>query len=274
MTAEIHVDETIRFLMRHGYTVVFVWVFAEQVGLPIPSIPIQLAAGALAGSGQLSFLAALGLAIVAAVLSDSVWYELGRRRGHAVLNLICRISLEPDSCVRRTEDIFTRQGARSLLIAKFVPGLGTVAPPLAGLFRMHPCRFLLWDLAGAFVWAGTFTGAGYLFSAQLERVAGYGLRMGSWLIVLLAAGLASYLTWKYIERRRFMRKLRVARITPEGLKQKLDAGEDIMVVDLRSSIEFDCDGAKLPGALHMDPKEIELRHQEIPRDRDIVLYCT
>ncbi len=249
--------ETIRFLMRHGYTVVFVWVFAEQVGLPIPSMPMLLAAGALAGSGQLSFVAALGLAIVAAVLSDSIWYELGRRRGHAVLNLICRISLEPDSCVRRTEDIFTRQGARSLVIAKFVPGLGTVAPPLAGMFRMPLWRFLLWDLAGVFVWAGAFTGAGYLFSAQLERVAGYALRLG-----------------KYIERRRFMRGLRTARITPEELKQKLDAGEDIVVVDLRSSTEFDADGIKLPGAVHMRPDELDERHQEIPRDRDVVLYCT
>ena len=109
-----HVHETIRFLTRHGYTVVFVWVFAEQVGLPIPSIPILLAAGALAGSGQLSLTTTLGLAVVASLLSDSIWYELGQRRGHAVLNLICRISLEPDSCVRRTEDIYTRHGSRSL----------------------------------------------------------------------------------------------------------------------------------------------------------------
>ena len=269
-----HVHETIRFLMRHGYTVVFVWVFAEQVGLPIPSMPILLAAGALAGSGQLSLTTTLGLAIVASLLSDSIWYELGQRRGHAVLNLICRISIEPDSCVRRTEDIFTRQGARSLVIAKFVPGLGTVAPPLAGMFRMRPSRFLLWDLAGVFVWAGAFTGAGYVFSAQLERVAGYALRLGSWLIVLLAGALAGYLGWKYIERRRFMRGLRTARITPEELKQKLDAGEDIVVVDLRSSTEFDADGIKLPGAVHMRPDELDERHEEIPRDRDVVLYCT
>src|SRR5437879_8387601 len=227
--------------MRHGYTVVFVWVFAEQVGLPIPSMPMLRAAGALAGSGQLSFVATLGLAIVAAVLSDSIWYELGRRRGHAVLNLICRISLEPDSCMRRTEDIFTRQGARSLVIAKFVPGLGTVAPPLAGMFRMRPSRFLLWDLAGVFVWAGAFTGAGYVFSAQLERVAGYALRLGSWLIVLLAGALAGYLGWKYIERRRFMRSLRIARITPEEFQHKLDAGEDIVVIDLVNLPELEAE---------------------------------
>ncbi len=266
--------ETIRFLLAHGYTVVFVWVFAEQIGVPVPSLPILLAAGALAGQRQLSFLVALGLAVAASILSDGIWYQLGRRRGHAILNLICRISLEPDSCVRRTEDIFTRHGARSLLYAKFVPGLGTVAPPLAGMFRMRPLRFLLWDFAGAFSWAGAFVGAGYLFSSQLEDVARYALHLGSGLVVLLVGALAAYLTRKYVQRQRFIRKLRIARITPEELKRKLDAGEDIVVVDLRSSIEFEADSEKVPGALHMDPREIEERHVEIPRDRDVVLYCS
>lgn len=268
------VNETARFLLAHGYIVVFVWVLAEQIGLPIPSIPVLLAAGALAGSHQLSFLGALSLAMLASLLSDSVWYGLGRTRGHTVLNLICRISLEPDSCVRRTEDFFVRHGPRSLLFAKFVPGLGTVAPPLAGLFRMRLLRFALWDLAGSLAWAGAYLGAGYLFSSELERIARYALSLGVWLIALLIAALAAYLIRKYIQRRRFIRNLRIARITPAELKRMLDAREDVMVVDLRSSIEFEADEGKLPGALHMDPKEIEQRHQEIPRDRDIVLYCT
>ena len=176
--------------------------------------------------------------------------------------------------MRRTEDIFIRHGARSLVIAKFVPGLGTVAPPLAGMFHMRAWRFVLWDLAGALAWAGSFTVAGYLFSAQIERVAGYALRLGSWLIVLAVVALLAYVSWKYVQRQRFIRRLRIARITPEDLKRKLDAGEDIVVVDLRHSLEFDAEDVKLPGALHIDPKEIEQRHQEIPRDRDVVLYCT
>lgn len=267
-------SETVRFLLTHGYSVVFVWVLAEQVGVPVPSIPILLAAGALAGSHQLSFVGALSLAALASLCSDFMWYGLGRSRGHAILNLICRISLEPDSCVRRTEDVFVRHGARSLVYAKFVPGLGTVAAPLAGLFRMRPLRFALWDLAGIFAWAGGYLGAGYLFSSELERVARYGLRLGIWLVVLLVGSLTAYLVRKYLQRRRFMRDLRIARITPAELKAMLDAGEDVVVVDLRSSIEFDAEEAKLPGALHMDPKEIEARHQEIPRGRDVVLYCT
>ena len=261
-------------MLRHGYAVLFAWVFAEQIGLPIPAIPILLAMGALAGSGRFSLPSALLVGVVASLASDIIWYELGRHRGHSVLNLLCRISLEPDSCVRRTENIYARHGARALLFAKFLPGLNTVAPPLAGMFRMRLGRFLLCDGAGALLWVGTFTGAGYLFSEQLERIATLALHLGTWLLVLLLGGLAAYIAWKYIQRRRFLRQLHIARITPEELKQKLEAGEEIVVVDLRHSLEFEGDTVKLPGALHLLPDELEHRHQEIPRDRDIVLYCT
>lgn len=267
-------NETVQFVLRHGYAVLFTWVFAEQLGLPIPAVPILLAAGALAGSHQLSFILALGVAVVASLVSDLIWYEMGRRRGHAILKLLCRISLEPDSCVRRTENMFTRQGPRALLFAKFVPGLSTMAPPLAGMIRMRTARFAVWDLAGAVVWAGAFTGAGYIFSAQLEMVVSYAVRLGSGLLILLAAALVAYIAAKYIERQRIIRSLRIARIAPEELKRKLDAGEDIVVVDLRSTIEFETDTAKVRGAIHMLPGELEVRHQEIPRDRDVVLYCT
>jgi hypothetical protein len=176
--------------------------------------------------------------------------------------------------VRRTENAFARNGARSLLVAKFIPGLSTAAPPLAGMLRMRRSRFITWDAAGALLWAGTFAGLGFVFSAQLDRVTAYAQRLGSGLLVLLACGLAAYIVFKYYGRRRFLRELRIARITPEELKQKLDAGEDIAVVDLRHSVDFGSDNAKIPGAKHLDPEEIELRHQEIPRDRDIVLYCS
>lgn len=265
---------TLQFVLRHGYTLVFLIVLIEQAGLPIPSLPVLLAVGALAGAGRLSLALALALAVAAALIADSVWYELGRRRGHAILSLLCRISLEPDSCVRRTENAFASNGARSLLVAKFIPGLSTAAPPLAGMLRMSVPRFLAWDAAGGLLWAGTFAGAGFVFSAQLDRVAAYAQRLGSSLLLLLVGGLGVYIAFKYYERRRFIRELRIARITPEELKQKLDANEHVVVVDLRHSVEFDSDNVKLPGAMHLDPEEIENRHQEIPRDRDIVLYCT
>ncbi len=230
--------------------------------------------GALAGAGKLSFPVAVLVAVAAAMLSDFIWFQLGRRRGHPVLRFLCRISLEPDSCVRRTENAFAQNQARALLFAKFVPGLSTIAPPLAGMFRVRLARLLLWDGAGTLLWVGAFSGAGLVFSAQLERVAAYALQMGSWLAVLLGGSLAAYIAIKYVERRRFERQLLVARITPEELMHKMEAGEEVTVLDLRHSIELEGERVKLRGALHLPAEELETRHQEIPRDRDIILYCT
>jgi len=267
-------SETISFLVRHGYAVLFVWVFAEQVGLPLPSAPLLLAAGALAGTGRLNLTLVIGLPLAAALLSDVLWYELGRRRGAKVLQLLCRISLEPDSCVRRTEDVYVRHGARSLVVAKFIPGLNTAAPPLAGIFRMRLARFLLFDALGAMVWVGVFVALGYVFSNQLERVADRALTLGTGLLVLLLGSLLGYIGWKYVHRQRFLRQLRIARITPEELKQKLDAGEEVVIVDLRHSLDFEAEPQTIPGAVHLDAKELEERDRQIPRDRDVVLYCT
>jgi hypothetical protein len=190
------------------------------------------------------------------------------------LSFLCRISLEPDSCVRRTEESFSRRGARSLLIAKFVPGYSTAAPPLAGIMRMPFARFVVFTGVGGLLWAGAFVGLGWLFSRQLELVASYAMRLGSGLVALLAAALAAYIASKYIARQRFLRRIRIARITPEELKAKLDRGEDVMVVDVRHRVEFESEPTIIPGALHLMIEELEARHQEVPRDRDIVLYCT
>src|ERR1700682_4828319 len=160
----------LEFLLHHGYVVLLAWVFAEQIGVPVPSLPILLAAGALAGSGQFSFTASLLLSVGASLTADSIWYVLGRVKGIKVLQLLCKISLEPDSCVRRTEGLFSKQGAQSLLVAKFIPGLGTVAPPLAGIFHMRPGRFLLFDGCGALLWASTYLGLGFVFSGEIERI--------------------------------------------------------------------------------------------------------
>jgi hypothetical protein len=176
--------------------------------------------------------------------------------------------------VRRTENLFAQRGARSLLVVKFIPGLSTASVTLAGMLRMRLWRFFAWDGAGALLWAAACAGAGFIFSAQLDRVAVHAQRLGAGLAVLLLGGLATYIAFKYRQRQRFIRDLRVARITPEDLKQKLDAGEEAVVVDLRHAVELESDNVKIPGAIHLDPGEIEQRHVEIPRDRDIVLYCT
>src|SRR2546427_5318155 len=174
---------TLEFLIKHGYMVLLAWVFAEQLGLPIPSLPVMLAAGALAGTGHLSFWTSLFLVTIAALFADSFWYILGRKKGIRILQFLCKISLEPDSCVRRTEGIFSKQGARSLLIAKFIPGLGIVTPPLAGIFHMRSRRFLLFDALGSLFWAGAFMGLGYAFSGQIELVAARLASLGGWVVV-------------------------------------------------------------------------------------------
>src|SRR6266478_716301 len=209
-----------------------------------------------------------------AVTADSIWYQLGRRKGIRILQLLCKISIEPDSCVRRTEGIFSRQGARSLLLAKFVPGLGTVAAPLAGIFHMRLRRFLLFDAAGSLLWAASFLGLGYVFSGEIERVAEHLVALGGWLLVLLVAVLASYITYKFVARQRFLRDLRISRITVDELKEKLDAGEELVIVDLRHSVDFEADPETIPGAFRIDSKELEEKDDRLPRDHEIILYCT
>ena len=265
---------TLEFLIKHGYVVVLVWVFAEQLGVPVPSLPVLLAAGALAGAGRLSFWASLGLVALASLCADSIWYLLGKIKGIRILQLLCKISLEPDSCVRRTEGVFAKQGARSLLIAKFIPGLGTVAPPLAGIFHMRARKFLLFDGLGALIWGLTILGTGYVFSEQIEVIAEHAARLGSGLAVLLVGALAAYITRKWLARRKFLRDLRIARIAPEELKQKIDAGEELIIVDLRHSLDFEADPETIPGAFRIDAKELEEKNDRLPRDREVVLYCT
>src|ERR1700676_3218024 len=265
--------ELLEFVVRHGYTLVFAWVFVEQAGLPVPSAPLLLAAGALAGTHRMNLGMAIAFAVIGAVASDSMWYELGRLKGVRVLQLLCRISLEPDSCVRRTQISFARSGPRVLLGAKFIPGLNAMAAPLAGIIRMGWRKFLLYDAIGAIAWVSAFTITGYAFSGELEHVAARTSYLGKWLLFVLLATFAGYILWKFYNRQKFLRKLKIARITPEELKEKIDAGEDILVVDLRHSLDFDANPETIPGALHVDAAELEEAFDVIPRDREIVLFC-
>ena len=268
---DLSLEQAADFLIRHGYVVLFGWVLLEQLGLPIPAAPLLIAAGALARAGKMNLTFAVTLAFIAVILADLFWYSLGRYRGGRILKLLCRISLEPDSCVRRTENLFVRHGVRSLLVAKFIPGLNTAAPSLAGVFRMPVRRFLIFDSLGGFLWVVTVTSLGLIFGDQLERIA---LRWGGWLVAVLAGSLAAYVLWKFIQRRRFLRRLRIARITPKELMDKLTAGENISIVDLRQPMDIEAFPQMIPGALRIAMEEIEDRHGEIPRDRDVVLYCS
>jgi membrane protein DedA with SNARE-associated domain len=200
------------FLLDHGYSVLFLWVLAEQIGLPLPSTPMLLASGALIGLHRMNLAAVLGLAAAASLISDSIWFYLGKERGDAVLARVCGMSLDPDRCVSRTHSAFSRYGPESLLFAKFVPGLGTLGPPVAGLLALPPWKFLLLDLGGALTWSGTYVALGWVLRTQLEDLAAACSRVGSVAAVALVAVLAILVGIEYFRRRRLYSGLRVERV--------------------------------------------------------------
>jgi membrane protein DedA with SNARE-associated domain len=266
--------ETIQFLVHHGYSVIFLWVLFEKMGVPIPVTPILLAAGALAGIGQLSFALVLIVGVMASLLGDLFWYQMGRLRGSKVLSLLCHLSLNPDSCVRRTKKIFTRYGTRSILVTRFIPGLSLVGAPLAGIFHMRPFHFLLFNGIGTFSWVVILVGLGYEFGDEIEHLFTHSKGLSTLIGWIVPIGLAAYFLWKYVQRKRFLHRLSIARIAPEEVKQRLDGGEDLLILDLRSALEFEVEPHTIPGAFHLSIEELEEQHYKIPRDREIVLFCT
>ncbi|WP_447980144.1 rhodanese-like domain-containing protein [Candidatus Nitrospira bockiana] len=263
-------NDALLFLTQYGTVVLFAVVFVEQIGLPLPAIPVLIAAGALAGTGHMSLWTAIGVTVGAALAADWIWFELGRRRGRRVLGWLCRIALEPDSCVRKTEQFFVKHGPHSLVLAKFVPGLSTIAPPLAGIVGLGIPLFLLYDTLGAVVWAGSSIGLGYVFSDQIEQAVVYADQVTP---VVMAAGiiaLGGYVSFKAIHRRRQLR--RVPRITAGELVQMLRTVDPPLLIDVRPHAAVAA-APGIPGALHLPLEELAARHRELPRHRELILYC-
>jgi len=260
-------------ILRHGYLWLFLTALLERIGLPLLVTPLVIAAGAIAGLGDLSLLGIILVTVLASEIGDLIWYELGRNRGPSVLRLLCKISLEPDSCVRRSEDAFARHMTTSLISSKFVPGVGRLAGPVAGMSGMARDQFLLLNGLGSLLWAFVFALVGYIparklpIDVLLEEAAG-------WFLVLLVVALAANVIWKYVQRQRFIRSLRVSRMTVDELKAAIDRGESPFVVDLRHKLEFLVNPRTVSTAVRISPDELSLRHAEIPRDREVVLYCT
>ena len=272
MIDHFEIVRTLQFVERHGYALLFCWVLAEQGAIPLPSAPLLLASGALIHEGRLHIVPAILCCIAAALAADTIWFELGRRRGWQVIRLVCRVSLEADSCVRQTENAFRKYGMRSLLVSKFIPGLNTVAAPLAGHSKTSRLRFASFDAAGAAIWSGAYLATGYLFSHQLETVAGYTSQVGFNLLLVVAGLFAAWIGWKFYERRRFLKQLEMDRITPAELQQRITQGQELLIVDLRSG--HDQEAALIAGAVRISPEELAARGQEIPRDREIILFCS
>ena len=261
-------------LARHGLPLVFANVLLEQLGLPIPAIPTLVAAGALSAGGRLPTVGLLALAVAASLIADALWYVLGRRYGYRILKTVCGISLSPDSCVRQTESVFERHGVGSLLYAKFIPGFSTVAPPLAGALRVGFLRFAVFDAGGALLWAGSGVAAGIVFHRAIDRAAQLLEGLGLWAVAFAALLFAAFVAWKWWQRRRFYRFLRMARITPSQLRALIDAGKAPVIVDVRNRAAAQRDPRRIPGAIRLLIEEIDSTIEQLPPDREIVLYCT
>ncbi len=261
-------------LLHHGYLLLFSYVLVVSVGLPIPVDPLFLLMGAQAGDHRYSLLVSVLIAMVPALVGDIAWYEIGKRKGRSVLSLLCKLSLEPDSCVRQTEATFATRGSRALLVAKFVPAMSLASVTLAGISGMSFWRFALMDAAGCALWASAYLVVGMIFHRQVDSLilllGLYGRRAG----VVIAAMLGLYLGYKYFQRWRFLRKLRVNRVTPEQLRDLISEGCGITIVDLRHPAEVARVGTKIPNALVLRPEELRDRSNEIPREHEIILYCT
>jgi membrane protein DedA with SNARE-associated domain len=262
------------FLQRYGYSLLFSAALAENLGLPVPSYPLILLGAALSVQLHLSLTRIFAVTALASFVGDGAWYVLGRYRGRPILRTLCSISLNPDSCVSRTENFFVRHGLKSLLIAKFIPGLNTVAPPLAGMLKVSPLRYAAFDLGGIALWISSALLLGKGFRSQVVWVMDWLRAFGSASLLIISVVLAGWILMKWLDRRRFYRLLEKSRISSPELKERLDRGEDIVIVDLRSDLDLRLGGSKIPKAIHILPREFEARYTEIPRGRPVVMYCS
>ena len=258
-------------LLRHGHLFVFAYILIVQAGIPVPADPLLLVMGTLIREGYYSTAATVAVAAIAAVLGDAIWFELGLRRGTSVLRLLCRFSLEPDTCVSRMHTLYFRFGENTLLFCKFVPELGTLGPPMAGIMGLAAWKFLVMDAGGALLWSGTFFTAGWILRTQLEILGAGMAKLGTWFAIVLVAAVLVYVAAKYVQRQRFYRSLRIARITPLELKQRMEARESLVIVDLRDPIERR-DGY-IPGSIRLQEAQLDT---VIPKlsDTEAILYCS
>lgn len=266
-------NEMVQFLARHGYWLLIGTVLGRQACLPIPANLILVAAGALARSGRLSLPGAVGLAVLTFLLADLAWYEAGHRLGNRTLHFLFGLSRDPEACVHKATGAFARRGVKTLLVSKFVLGFDAVAAPLAGASGTHLSQFLIFDTLGAVFWCTTYAGLGYIFSDQLEIVAAHIVRLGIFVALAVAAGCGYYIAYKVARWEHFVRQLRLARISPEELRDKLKSGEDILIVDLQGRANNSIEPMAIPGAVRIDPRRLErYKDIEISSAQEVVLY--
>jgi membrane protein DedA with SNARE-associated domain/rhodanese-related sulfurtransferase len=262
------------FFLHYVYLILFFWVLAEQLGAPIPSIPLLLTAGTLTATHKVNLWMALFVILLACAISDSIWYFLGQKFGGTVVKLLCRFSMESSTCVRKTNNYFTRHGAKALLVAKFVPGLSTVAAPIAGQTGMPYGVFLASDMAGALFWSLSIILAGRFFGDALKKNPHVLSTAGHFAGLLFVLLLIGFVLYRVLKQQAFLKSVRGSKIEPEELKEMLDSGQSVFIIDLRHPLDYLPDPRVLPGAVRIGPETVAQHKEMIPRDRDVVLYCT
>lgn len=264
----------IDLLIRHDLLIVFAVTLLARAGAPLPASPLLVVAGGLASEGSTSLPALLGVSIVANVLADGAWYVAGRRHGARVLGLLCRVSLSPDTCVRQSELLITRWGASALLAAKFLPGVSVVAAPMAGAAGMSVARFVVYDAIAGALWTAVFLGLGLIFSDQIQQLLDAMGRAGALALPLIAAVLLGFVGWRWQRRRRVREAATLPRIPADELQALIDLGAAPVVIDVRSRAAAELDPRHLPGAMRLDLADIARHAARLPRDREVVLYCS
>jgi membrane protein DedA with SNARE-associated domain len=267
-------SKLVAYVAQYGVLLVFANVLVEQVGIPIPALPTLIVAGALVRDGKLSFSALLVAAVAASLAVDTAWYFLGRRYGHRVLKTLCRISLSPDSCVRHTESIFEKWGMASVVAARFITGFSTVAPPLAGAMGASLPAFLFYDSLGTTLWAGSGLILGFIFHRAIDDVLSFLEGLGTGALYVLGAALVLFVFFKWWQRRRFYKALRMARITVDELRGLFEKEPKPVVFDVRTPAERKYEPRRIPGANTVMTSDLDSNLPGISPETEIVLYCT
>jgi membrane protein DedA with SNARE-associated domain len=257
-------------LTGHPYLVLACAGLLERTGFPLLMSPVLVAAGALAAGGHMHFDLAVWIALLTCVAGDAMWYTLGRTKGDSVLRVLCRISLEPETCVRRSRKFFEKGVGRTLFLSKWLPGVSHVVPAVAGLSGIGRQQFFANDVAGSAVWIVVLMLAGYVPVARMHLAPAIGPLAFEAGLILVAGNIGI----KYFQKRRFLRELYKARITPQDLHQLLESGQQLVILDLRHPLDSVTDPRTLPGAIRVLPDEVTGRASLLPKDREIILYCT
>jgi membrane protein DedA with SNARE-associated domain len=262
-------------IAHHGYLLVFLIVFAEAAGMPVPAAIALIAGGAAAAAHFLNPALVLALAISAMMLGDTLLFVLGRYTGWALLGFLCRLSLNPETCILRSAESFYKRGRLTLIFAKFIPGINTMAPPLAGSMKMKPAQFLRLDFAGTCLYVLAYTSVGYVFRDFVAKIT-HGLQSAGHVVtevVLLAVVVLA--AHRIVQFRRYRVTGVVPRIEVEELaKRLLDADHEAVLVDVRSHGYYDAGAARIAGSIRLEPNQLSEELKTLPKDKDIYVYCT